>query len=769
MLQLLQLELAGSRSSGEGTTSILDMVLSDSDNILAQIVSWSKAVPYTQADPLILLQLQFFETLLTCNIGGQSVLSHVKVLHPLVSLLELVNGLPSSHTPSNRLQSTLLELVHSLCLLLMDSSPLLDLFTCDDNPRFILFSLLTPYLHRRGQLGQQARDSLLLCISLASRSPAVESYISTHSNFLPILASGLSGLYSALPRSLDADNPSWHRLDPVDGQDIPGLTAMLTSLELCSAVVELAPSQVAAQLVDLVHQGFLVPVLGPALVQEQDAEALVAATAYLDLFLKHITATALRAAVVRFLLCEQVEGRRVIDTLVSRISLSSQLCIVTLALLETLVSLHLEDVMLTLVFQHLLPCTFLLPNHRHHLNTTDTHGRAAYKLLALVPVSCDPPATPITPRRRPSSSMTPQLSRRSPVHSPAVTSSQSYLAYLTDARAVIRTTARECSGWRRRYDGREGIVATDRIAGGGAEVAGDPLENEVLMGETTAVGPGSLEASSGYLSGSWSEGAAEEVLLSPEEEKEFWSAVGYSVDASPGPHGVAAVLARVRQEDRLSMSSLGSEEPSPRLLPPPPTEAGEEPTLGPFLTLLLEKVSTMPQHSLGTNLRLTALVSKLASFPHPLLQAVLLHPDLVVQPTCLTLTQAIGTARHRIDSVMPGLMGAEEGLRMAKEEFSARVEPPARNSSNTSLLSLPATLGDMNIRRSSSRLLNIFSKKSPSSATQPPRSLAPHLAVPPHTRQMAGAAVLLEEWLQELAALAQEHSVLHQQELLLAR
>jgi len=217
------------------------------------------------------------------------------------------------------------------------------------------------------------------------------------------------------------------------------------------------------------------------------------------------------------------------------------------------------------------------------------------------------------------------------------------------------------------------------------------------------------------------------------------------------------------------MSSLGSEEPSPRLLPPPPAEAGEEPTLGPFLTLLLEKVSTMPQHSLGTNLRLTALVSKLASFPHPLLQAVLLHPDLVVQPTCLTLTQAIGTARHRIDSVMPGLMGAEDALRMAKEEFSSRVEPPARNSSNTSLLSLPATLGDMNIRRSSSRLLNIFSKKSPSSTTQPARSLAPHLAVPPHTRQMAGAAVLLEEWLQELAALAQEHSVLHQQELLLAR
>ena len=178
-----------------------------------------------------------------------------------------------------------------------------------------------------------------------------------------------------------------------------------------------------------------------------------------------------------------------------------------------------------------------ISSSRHHLNTTDTHGRAAYKLLALVPVSCDPPATPITPRRRPSSSMTPQvgrdfgcqklhllilqLSRRSPVHSPAVTSSQSYLAYLTDARAVIRTTARECSGWRRRYDGREGIVATDRIAGGGAEVAGDPLENEVLMGETTAVGPGSLEASSGYLSGSWSEGAAKKYCSVQRKRRSF--------------------------------------------------------------------------------------------------------------------------------------------------------------------------------------------------------------------------------------------------------
>ena len=45
---------------------------------------------------------------------------------------------------------------------------------------------------------------------------------------------------------------------------------MLTSLELCSAVIEVAPPGVELQLLDLVEQGFLIPVLGPALVVEAE-------------------------------------------------------------------------------------------------------------------------------------------------------------------------------------------------------------------------------------------------------------------------------------------------------------------------------------------------------------------------------------------------------------------------------------------------------------------------------------------------------------------
>ncbi len=47
-----------------------------------------------------------------------------------------------------------------------------------------------------GLLGQQARESLLLCVSLCSKSPALEQYIAHQSNFCTILATGTGILLS---------------------------------------------------------------------------------------------------------------------------------------------------------------------------------------------------------------------------------------------------------------------------------------------------------------------------------------------------------------------------------------------------------------------------------------------------------------------------------------------------------------------------------------------------------------------------------------------
>ena len=119
---------------------------------------------------------------------------------------------------------------------------------------------------------------------------------------------------------------------------------------------------------------------------------------------------------------------------------------------------------------------------------------------------------------------------------------------------------------------------------------------------------------------------------------------------------------------------------------------------------------------------------------------------------------------------MPGLVGAEEAVRAAREDLTSRLDPHHRSTSTTSIISLPSSL-DMGLRRGSSSLMRMFSSKKTggSGLTAGPTSLTntSEIRVPPHTRKMAMAAVLLEEWLQELASLAQEHSVLLQQESLL--
>lgn len=51
--------------------------------------------------------------------------------------------------------------------------------------RFIIFNLLIPYIHREGGVGQQARDAMLLCMSLSKKNDEVGLYIAD-SNICPV-------------------------------------------------------------------------------------------------------------------------------------------------------------------------------------------------------------------------------------------------------------------------------------------------------------------------------------------------------------------------------------------------------------------------------------------------------------------------------------------------------------------------------------------------------------------------------------------------------
>ncbi|EOA98449.1 UPF0518 protein FAM160A1 [Anas platyrhynchos] len=78
---------------------------------------------------------------------------------------------------------------------------------------------------------------------------------------------------------------------------------------------------------------------------------MIASTAYLDLFLRSVSETALLKTFLRFVLLHRHDNATILDTLVGRINSNSRLCMVSLSLFRTLLSLNCEDVMLQLVLR----------------------------------------------------------------------------------------------------------------------------------------------------------------------------------------------------------------------------------------------------------------------------------------------------------------------------------------------------------------------------------------------------------------------------------
>ena len=59
-----------------------------------------------------------------------------------------------------------------------------------------------------------------------------------------VLATGLSGLYSSLPRKWPIPADDWYRLTEEDVANTPDLAMFLNSLEFCNAVVQVGQESV---------------------------------------------------------------------------------------------------------------------------------------------------------------------------------------------------------------------------------------------------------------------------------------------------------------------------------------------------------------------------------------------------------------------------------------------------------------------------------------------------------------------------------------------
>ncbi|XP_072240982.1 FHF complex subunit HOOK-interacting protein 1A [Leuresthes tenuis] len=445
---------------------ILEFVVME--NVMERLFVWSLRREFT--DDMKLEQLKMYEMLV--GQAHQPLLHHKPILRPLMMLLSSCSG-----TAAPAVEAELVLLLNQLCSVLAKDPSILELFfhTSEDQgaTNFLIFSLLIPFIHREGTVGQQARDALLLIMSLSAENERVANHIAENTYFCPVLATGLSGLYSSLPTKLEVPSEDWHCLNKEDWLQMPSLVQFLNSLEFCNAVIQVAHPAIRDQLVAYICNGFLVPVLAPAL-HKLTLEEVMTTTAYLDLFIRSVSEPALLQTFLSFILVHRHDNVHILDTLVSRINTPFQLGTVSLALFRTLIGLHCEDVMLQLVLRYLIPCNHMMLSQRRVVRERDFYSGSAAKILALTPSCCSPDHSPPplrqldsilfskgaeTPNKSSNTDEQKSFSEEGDGSGNSCTIGSeiyldvSYLHYLYDARLSISSCMRACQVWSAPYDG----------------------------------------------------------------------------------------------------------------------------------------------------------------------------------------------------------------------------------------------------------------------------------------------------------------------------
>lgn len=153
-------------STGGHTSECLELLLSE--NMLEKIYLFTNRQRSYTTDVRIAL-LGFLKNLLSLP-NSPPLFIHQQVLRPLNRLLRICEM-----SREDKLTLALLPLLQRICELIQENESFLDLFFTDGAghvpSKFFIFTRLVPYLHDGSEGGTRARDAILLCLSVAGRSP----------------------------------------------------------------------------------------------------------------------------------------------------------------------------------------------------------------------------------------------------------------------------------------------------------------------------------------------------------------------------------------------------------------------------------------------------------------------------------------------------------------------------------------------------------------------------------------------------------------------
>ncbi|CAK1545484.1 unnamed protein product [Leptosia nina] len=760
-----------------------------SENVLDKLYEWAISTgKYENA--LRLEQLRLFGHLI--NFYNSQVIAAEPFLRPL---LKLLSGFRDQLPPPN-LESQLVAVLNQLCITLMQNMKFVDLFfltTHTQNgsvPEFVIGQLLLSSVHREGSCGSVARDAFLLCAKMSAISEQLAECLLA-GNACPILATGLSGLYSLLPRTL---GEGIQRLTPDDVNKVHKLTLFIDSLEFCNAVAQVAHPTIRSQLLDLLLQGFLVPVMGPALLQSGAGEQ-AAATAYFELLIRCITPGGVMRVVLQFLFTFEYDGVKVIDVLLARLEGSSQLSLVTLSLMETLIDLNCEDVMIELVFKYLLNGHHVV-TQKHKLSDPELYRLASNAFLDLTPKCCQRPLESTkkwvqdmaTTGRKVLDINLESNNRVNGVQgdialsdlvqeinfdygNPNDTLIGNYHAYLCNSRFEIVTRAIACAQWSSKYH-----KVTKREPNNNAKDKDLDHTIDSLVSICTS-GYETLKTSE--KSDSSEKEHSLNSLTEEKDEKEhdslnsFGESSGYDsfLNKEDPDEGFAEDSFRKSFEKELEDIIDRCDAPVRSW------RVNADTLIGPLLSSLLRKVGTLLETDITTNFRVTSAICKLCSFPSPLLTAVLLCPNLT--PNIPSLYQILNKLREEIDAAVMGFDKINELVDRARVFLIQRelsLVRRALTSNDRRAQKQNSQNADNSFRRTepkrrslSTSLSNMFARKTPQSPQQQQYHSPTPTQLPPFTQEpywnksaihrCVLNAVILDEWLKELSALCQEQAL----------
>ncbi|VUZ55721.1 unnamed protein product [Hymenolepis diminuta] len=340
---------------------------------LSKLVSWCSATECPQETKRLILHrlLSNFDFLVSQ--AKQNLLFSNVIFQPILKLIDACQYL------AERLSENLSRFLYTLSVLLSRDPVLLEFSkqVSHDVTRneYFIFSSLVPLLHLPGSSGTEAKHALLLILQLSDRDTEVANYLTSKSDICPVLATGLSGYYSCLPKRLVLNGtdksrdqgggdtlyvrgPGWHRITHSEWSKCEALVRFLQTLEFCDIAVRISHQSVRQYLLYYIYSGFLMSVLRSAL-NQKSMEEVIAAEAYLELFLRRLTESSLIGLFLRFIVASTDESESVLSSLITRLSANSTLGMVTLSLFRTILNLNCEDIMYLLVFQYLNKLDFL--------------------------------------------------------------------------------------------------------------------------------------------------------------------------------------------------------------------------------------------------------------------------------------------------------------------------------------------------------------------------------------------------------------------------